>query len=302
MDRDPYEVLGVAKTATQDEIKNVYRKLAKAHHPDLNPGKKEAERKFKEIATAYEQVGTPEARAKFDRGEAEQTEQARTARSGPSYYETQREGGRYTSDLGGGFGGMGDDLFESIFRQAREPRQQASGEDQLYRMDVDFRDAILGAEKEITLPSGKKLKVQIPPGIENNQRLRFRGQGGPGIGKGPPGDAYVEIHVTPSKEFRRQAMNLESDLSVSLDEALLGGEVRVPTVDGTVMLRIPPYSNTGTKLRVRGKGVADPKGNSRGDQIVTLKVMLPKTPDPELERAIRQWADSHRDDPRERSA
>lgn len=308
--KDPYQSLGLSKQATQDDIKNAYRALAKKYHPDLNPGNKEAEKKFKDIASAYEFIGTPEARAKFDRGETPEQmqeqqqqhyERARTrqSRSGPFYYNTQQEGGRYSQSFGED-PGMGD-IFENLFRQARggSTRTQGSslaGEDQLYQMEIDFKDSILGADREITLPSGKKLQIKIPPGIDTGKRLRFRGQGGPGAGNGPAGDAYIEITVRPLPGFRRVGNNVESELPISFIEGILGAEVQVPTLDGSVMLKIPAGVSTGSRLRIRGKGVAAPK--DPGDQIVVLKVTLPKQVNPELQDAVRAWAEKYSYNPR----
>jgi DnaJ-class molecular chaperone len=307
--KDPYQTLGLSKQATQDDIRNAYRAMAKKYHPDLNPGNKEAEKKFKDVAAAYELLGTPETRAKFDRGETPEQmqeqqqryqEQARSSqRAGPFYYNTQQEGGRYSQSFGEDLG-MGD-IFENLFRQSRRGSSRAQGgdlpgEDQLYQMEIDFKDSILGADREITLPTGKKLQIKIPPGIDTGKRLRFRGQGGPGAGSGPAGDAYIEVTVRPLAGFKRVGKNVESELPISFIEGLLGAEVQVPTVDGSVMLKIPPGVSTGSRLRIRGKGVASPK--DPGDQIVVLKVALPKHLNPELLAAVRAWEGKYSYNPR----
>lgn len=287
----PYQILGVAKTATQDEIKNAYRALAKKLHPDLNPGNKQAEKKFKDIASAYEKIGTAEERAKFDRGETEEQqaeEAARGYRGGgpqgrarnPFYYETQQNGGRYSSQFEGDFGE--GDFFENLFHQARSRRSQP--QDETYQMEIDFRDAILGAEKEIILGGKKKLRVKIPPGVETGKKLRFAGQGT------NSGDAYVEIRVKPSERFKRVGNNIEIEWPVGLAKAVLGGELEVPTVDGMVNLTVPSGVSSGAKLRVKGKGVPL-AGDTRGDQIVILSIKLPKKIDPELKEAIRKWSE-----------
>jgi DnaJ-class molecular chaperone len=303
--KNPYEILGVQKTATQDEIKTAYRKLAKKFHPDLNPGNKTAEEKFKEINSANDLIGDPALRAKFDNGEIDASGAAKAPPGygygggapgeNPFYYQTQQGGGRYSS----AFDGMDSDIFESIFRNARGGGVNFAGEDRNYRLEVDFRDAILGAEREITLPGGKKLSVKIPAGIETGKKLRFKGLGEPGVGKGSPGDAYVEITVRPSKVYQREGKNLSMELPVSLHEAILGAEVRVPTLDSAVLLKIPPGSNTGSKLRVRGKGVSAASAADRGDLIVTLKVVLPTNIDPELKAAMEAWSKNHSYNPRE---
>lgn len=288
--KDPYQVLGVSKSATQDEIRNAYRAIAKKNHPDLNAGNKEREAKFKDAAEAYERIGTPEARAKFDRGETQEAfAGAQGARGRPFYYETQGSGESRYGNMG-----FDEDFFENLFRQAGQGRGgrrgDFSGEDHLYQMEVDFRDAALGAEREITLPGDKKLQIRIPAGVESGARLRFKGQGGPGAGRGAPGDAYVEIHVREHPGFQRRGKDIESEVPVTFFEALTGAEIQVPTIDGSVSLKIPAGVSSGSRLRVRGKGIAQ-KSGERGDQIVSLKVVMPKNPPPELQRAAAEWKD-----------
>jgi len=289
MKPDPYSTLGVSKTATQDEIKSAYRKLAKKYHPDFNPGKKEAEKKFKDISAAYELVGTPEQRAKFDRGEFnEPPPHSQHRGQGPFYYETHGPSG------GGGHYWADDDIFDSFFGgKGRGSRGvNFKGQDISYQMEVDFRDAVLGAEREITLADGKRISVKIPPGIETGKKLRFQGLGESGVGSGSPGDAYVEVIVRDSPIFKRVGFDLESELLVTLAEAVLGAEVKVPTIDGSIMLKVPSGSNTGSKLRVKGKGVVQSSSN-RGDLLVSLKVILPSKVDPELKEAIKIWSEKH---------
>lgn len=301
MNKTPYEILGVTSTASADDIKNAYRKLAKKFHPDLNPGNKDAEKKFKEINGANELIGSPESRAKYDRGESEaQQERASGAGGGrgPFYSQTQQGGGRYSSS----FEGMDDEMFQSIFGRmgGRASRQSEDmpGEDALYQMEIDFKDAVLGAEREITLPGGKRLRVKIPAGVESGVKLRFSGQGEVGRGKGPAGDAYVQLNVRPSKLFRREKNDLEIELPVSLSEAVLGGEVKVPTVDGWVLLKIPPQVSSGQRLRIPGKGVPSVGGGKRGDQFVVLKVITPTELDADFKLAVESWSKRQPFDPR----
>jgi DnaJ-class molecular chaperone len=295
MNQDPYKVLGVSKSADQDAIKTAYRKLAKKYHPDLNPGNTKAEKKFKEISEAYRLIGTPENREKFDRGEFEYMDAQQTGkRQGPFYYQTQQEGGRYTES----FGDLGKDIFESIFRGAGAEELNLRGGDHFYQMEIDFKDAVLGAKREITLMNGKKLLVKIPPGIETGKKLRFAGAGEPGVGKAPAGDVYVDVLVRPSPIFSRSGNDLEMELPVSLTEAILGGEVEIPTLDQPVILKIPPGVNTGTRLRVKEKGGVDPAHKTRGNLIVILKVILPSQIDPELKEAVQKWSQTHPYDPR----
>jgi len=333
MMKDPYQILGVSKTATQDEIKSAYRNLAKKLHPDLNPGNKAVEEKFKDISLAYERIGTAEARAKFDRGETpeQQQEQAQEqarryaeaqARAsqggrGPFYHDTQQDGGRYSYSFGGDMGG--DDFFENLFKAAGQTgrtrgahgsrdyynkgqRQEGMtddfpGQDRLYQMSVDFKDAVLGTEREITLPNGKRLHVKIPAGVETGTKLRFKNQGDPGIGNGPPGDAYVEITVRPLQGFKRTGFDIETEVAVSFIEAILGAEIKVPTLEGHVMLKVPPGVSTGSRLRIKGKGVASIK--EKGDQIVSIKIVMPKKNDPSLESAIKELSQKYSYNPRE---
>ncbi|OFZ23016.1 MAG: hypothetical protein A2X94_12925 [Bdellovibrionales bacterium GWB1_55_8] len=284
MSLDPYQVLGVSRSASQDDIKSAYRKLARKLHPDLNPGNKEAEKRFKEISLAYDLIGTAEKRTKFERGEAEEELlRKRRAESGPFYYETQQgQAGRYSKmfeeDLGA-------DFFDSLFRQqAKAEAQQA-----LYSLAIDFKESVLGGERELLLPKGRKIRIQIPPGVRTGTRLRY-------------GDLLIELEVRESDLFHRKGNDLEIDFPLSLSEAILGGEVKVPTVDGPVSLKVPPGVNTGSRLRLRGKGVPDSKTGKRGDQFVKVQIMLPERVDQELEKAIREWSTNHAYDPRGRRA
>jgi DnaJ-class molecular chaperone len=284
-------VLGISANATPDEIKSAYRNLAKKFHPDLNPGNKSAETRFKEISAAYELIGTPEDRAKFDRGESEAA-QAQQPRSGPFYHETQAGGGRYSQ----GFGGMDDDFFSSIFEKMGRggsgfhSASDTRGEDVHYQMEVSFRDAVLGGEREITLPGGKKIRVKIPAGVQSGTKLRLAGLGEPGAGKAPIGDAYVELNVLPSPLFKREGNDLEIEVPISVSEAILGAEVKVPTVDGPVLLKVPPGASSGKKLRLSGKGVLNNSTGKRGDQYVVLKLISPPNADSEIKQAVQAWA------------
>jgi DnaJ-class molecular chaperone len=304
MNANPYDTLGVAKTATPDDIKNAYRNLAKKFHPDLNPGNKRAEAKFKEINAAYELLGTPEMKAKYDSGEIDNQGQQAHAQQGPSrgaergpyYNETQQQGGggRYSF-----YGNSDNDFYDSIFGNLRNQRAaNVAPEDITYLMEVEFPDSIVGNQKEISLPNGKKLQVKIPAGIESGTKMRFRGQGTPAEGTAPAGDLYIQVQVKPSRSFRRVGKDVEVEIPVSINEAVLGGEIKVPTVSGSVMLKIPAGVSSGAKLRVRGKGVAGKTPQESGDQIVALKVVLPEKVDPELELAMRTWSEKHAYDPR----
>jgi DnaJ-class molecular chaperone len=282
---DPYTILGVKKDASQDEIQKAYRRLAKKLHPDLNPGDRQAEERFKEISAAYDLLGDQAKRSRFDRGEIDASGMERPQQR---YYRDFAEGGAYASDAGfADFEGM-DDILSQIFGRERRAGMRMRGEDVRYRLELDFIDAINGGKRQITLPDGSVLDVNIPPGTRDGQILRLRGKGRPGTGGGPPGDALVEIEVRPHRLFMRKGDDIHLNLPISLDEAVLGGKVKVPTPSGPVTMTVPKWANTGTVLRLKGKGVPRIDG-SRGDEFVTLKVMLPEKPDPELEKFIAQW-------------
>jgi DnaJ-class molecular chaperone len=294
---DPYQTLGVSREATQDEIRKAYRRLAKKNHPDLNPGDKGAEARFKEIASAYDIVGDEKKRARFDKGEIDA--------SGAERQQPEREFYRQHAEAGPGFKyerrweGTGpedqEDLFAEIFGR-RGTRTTARGPDLGYTMSVEFIEAINGAKKRVVMADGKALDITIPAGLKDGQTLRLRGQGQPGFGGGEPGDALVEIHVKPHPIFRREGNNIRSTLPVTPGEALAGAKVRVETVSGPVELGIPKGSNTGRILRLRGKGV--PSTAAKGDHLVELQVVLPDRPDDELVRCVTEWETKHPYDPR----
>jgi DnaJ-class molecular chaperone len=282
---DPYKILGVKKDASQDEIQKAYRRLAKKLHPDLNPGNKQAEERFKEISAAYDLLSDLDKRARFDRGEIDASGMERPQQR---YYRDFAEGGAYASDAGfADFGGM-DDILSQIFTRERRADMRMRGADVRSRLELDSLHAINGGKRQITLPDGSVLDVNIPPGTHDGQILRLRGKGRPGMGGGPPGDALVEIEVRPHRLFTRKGDDIHLDLPISLREAVLGGKVKVPTPSGSVTVTVPKWANTGTVLRLKGKGVPRIDG-SKGDEFITLNVMLPEKPDPELEKFVAQW-------------
>lgn len=286
MAADPYTVLGVKKGASQDDIQKAYRRLAKKLHPDLNPGNKHAEEQFKEVSAAYDLLNDPEKRVRFDRGEIDESGAERPRYR---YYRDFSEDSPYTSDAGFEDFVGADDILSQIFgRRAGRGNIRMRGSDVHYRLSLDFLDAINGGKQHITLPDGTALDVNIPPGTRDGQVLRLRGKGQPGIGGGQHGDALVEIEVRPHRIFTRKGDDIHVELPISLREAVLGGKIRVPTPSGPVTMTVPKWSNTGTVLRLKGKGVPRQDGR-RGDELVTLKVMLPEEPDPELEKFIARW-------------
>jgi len=301
--RDPYEVLGVGRSASDGEIKKAYRKLAKELHPDLNPDDQKTAERFKEVSAAYKILGDSELRGKFDRGEigADGREQAQ--------YHYEYAGGR-RAGAGDGFAGFDfssidpEDIFGEFFsnmRGARRPQggpragrasAQRKGADRTYKITISFLDAAKGATRRITLPSGKMLDVKIPSGIDTGQQIRLKGQGHPGTAGAAAGDALVEVDVSPHPRFRRDGNDIVMELPLTLPEAVLGARIQVPTIDGKVALKIPKGANNEQKLRLKGKGIAG-KGGKRGDQYVVLRIELPPEPDAELEDLVRKWAEAH---------
>ena len=289
MAKDPYQTLGVARTASDDEIRAAYRKLAKKYHPDLNAGDKTAEETFKSVTAAYELLDDPKLRARYDAGEIDANGQPRMGRQ---FEWTTANGGapRGTPD----FEDIGDIFHEFLggYRSARGragtgtgrgARFAVKGADVKYTMDADFLDAVLGAKKRVTMHDGRVLDIAIPKGLKDGQTLRLKGQGLAGGFGGEAGDALVEVHVRSHPMFKREGDDIKLEVPVSLREAVLGGKVEVPTIHGPVTVTIPKHSNTGLTLRLKGKGI------NEGDEFVTLKVMLPKTIDRELEQFLARW-------------
>jgi len=294
---DPYKTLGVSQGASADEIKKAYRKLAKKLHPDVNPGNKKVETQFKEATAAYDLLSDAEKRRKFDAGEIDENGNARGwggggrgwgGATGPG--AGARRGPR-AADVGVD-DSFAEDLFRDFFnfnRGGQRPGVKMRGADVTYKAEVAFLEAARGAKKRLTLSDGKTLDITIPPGTVDGQSLRLKGQGLPGQGGAPNGDAYVEIGVKAHAYFEREGSDILLECPISLGEAVLGGQITVPTIDGNVSLKVPKGSNTGTQLRLKAKGVSDGKGG-RGDQYVRFVVVLPRQMDSELEQAVERWA------------
>ena len=300
---DPYSALGVAKTASADDIRKAFRKLAKKHHPDLNPGNKAAEAKFKEISQANELLSDPEKRRRFDAGEIDATGQERPPRG---FYRDQAEGagGAKYQRAGGheAFVDMGG-IFSEMFGERRGFGGGFPGGDMgsmpvTYTLAVPFLVAARGGKQRVTLPNGKTLDIDVPEGATDGQTLRLKGQGMPGGEGRPAGDAYVELQIQPHAFFEARDNNVHVELPVTITEAALGGKVKVPTVGGPVMLNVPSGSNTGSSLRLKGRGLLDIKSGQRGDQYVKLKVVLPDKPDDKLKAFLETWEAGRTHDPR----
>jgi DnaJ-class molecular chaperone len=298
MTKDPYEILGVQKTDSEAAIRSAYRKLAKTHHPDVNPGKTEAAERFKEISAAYDILSDKDKRARYDRGEIDAAGNEVPPQR-PFYREYGDSAGREKYRAQAGFD---DEDLQSIFAQgfggraaggAGGRRFSMRGQDAQYHLTVDFLDAVNGTTRRVTLPDGRTLDVRIPAGVRDGQIIRLRGQGMPGIGDGAPGDALVEITVAPHPLFRREGDDIIVELSVTLQEAVLGTSLEVPTIKGPVRLTVPPNSGTGTRLRLRGRGV-----EGKGHQYVELHPVLPPEEEPELAEFLRTWEPRHPFNPR----
>lgn len=316
MSDDPYEILGVPRDASQDEIKKAYRKKAKALHPDLHPGDKTKQDEFKAVGSAYDILGDAEKRRRFDAGEIDASGHDRPERRYYHQYAGADPQGRYES--ASGFGDFEDvsDIFADYFgarargsggngagdfgtdpHGARGSRFSVRGGDVRYHLDVDFLDAARGAGRTVPLPNGGTIGLTIPAGVRDGQTLRLKGKGRPGMGGGPPGDALIEIAIRPHPLFTRDGNDIEVELPVSFDEAVLGGKVEVPTISGRVTMTVPAGASSGQRLRLKGKGIKPAKG-AAGDQQVRLKIVLPDKIDPEMEEIARRWRAHVRHDPR----
>ncbi|MGF1619362.1 MAG: DnaJ C-terminal domain-containing protein [Rhodomicrobiaceae bacterium] len=305
---DPYTVLGVPRDASQDDIRKAYRRLAKKNHPDLNPGNEEAEKRFKEVSAAYGIIGNEEKRARFDRGEIDESgaerpperqyyRQSAEAEPGFKYYSWSSEGGG--EDMG--------DIFSDLFRNAGRGGAGGGtgrgfpipGADLTYTLTVDFLDAVNGGKKTVTMPDGQQLSITIPAGLKDGQTLRLLGKGQAGLNGGEPGDALVTINVSDHPVFERDGDTIRSGLDITLNEALSGAKVRAATVSGAVNVTVPKNANTGHTLRLRGKGVMNRSTGKRGDHMIELRIKLPAEPDEELRQLIADWEAKHPYHPRE---
>jgi DnaJ-class molecular chaperone len=312
--RDPYDVLGVSKSASAADIKKAYRQLAKKYHPDRNKDDVKAKERFAEINTAYEIVGDEKKKAQYDRGEIGADGKPRgfegfgagagqggfsrawrSAGAGPGANQ------HFEFNVGGQGGGGFDpsDLFADLFggRRRAQPTPER-GEDVAATATVPLETAAKGGSARVILPSGRTLEVKVPAGVEDGQHIRLRGQGQPGGRGGEPGDALVTVKIAPHPYFKPEGRDLRLDLPVTIYEAALGAKVQTPTLDGKVELAVPAGSNGGRVLRLRGKGLPQTESKPAGDLYVTLKLMLPEEPDAEFEARLRDLRERHHYDPR----
>jgi len=285
--KDPYSVLGVPKSSSDAELKKTYRTLAKKLHPDINSGDEKIAERFKEVSAAYALLRDKELRARYDRGEIN-PDGSEKGFAGGGF--NPRSGGMNSGRFGDGFDP--EEIFASIFGGGRRPQQPRprKGQDRAYLLKVDFLDAVKGGKKPLTLANNKSLNVTIPKNVKEGQKIRLKGQGEDGMNGGPAGDAIIEISINKHAFFRCEGNDIHLDLPITLKEAVLGEKVNIPTIDGKVAMTIPKGSSSGRMMRLKGKGAADPKGGTQGDQYVKLQIMLPDEPDEALEKAIKKWA------------
>ncbi len=293
---DPYATLGVERTASAKEIRAAWRRLVKASHPDLHPGDPQAEARFKRVSAAWDLLGDPERRARFDRGEIDASGAEAPQPQWWRQHAEQEGAERYHA--GGGFDDFADmsDVFSELFRRRGEagPRR---GRDLRLRLELDFLDAVRGARPRVELPGAGRLEIPVPAGVREGEVLRLAGLGEPGPGGGPAGDALVEVAVRPHPVFLREGDDIRLELPITLYEAVLGGKVEVPTVRGRVTMTVPKGASGGKVLRLRGKGVKA-AGRPAGDQLVTLRIVAPEAADEELVRFMEGWRERRPYDPR----
>lgn len=322
--RDLYSILGISRGADQGAIKRAYRAKAKEYHPDRNKNNPAVAEKFKEISAAYSILGDEDQRGRYDRGEIDEKGNAKAPGSGAGF---GGQGGGFS----GGYTRTGarnhwsdsfefeetEDLMNEFWRfsgsrkrgsksssGSTDSRQSSSrrssssesgikrrGLDITYETTVGFEEAITGGKRRINLSDGRTIDIKIPPGIQDGQVVRLSGQGGPGFGGAPKGDALVEVRVAPHPYFTRDGLDIHLELPIAVDEAVLGGDIEVPTPSGRLTVRIPKNSSSGQRLRLKGKGVK--KGGNSGHIFVTLKVMMPKDRDLDLEQAIKAWSEGN---------
>lgn len=302
MAEDPYAILGVPRGATDDDIRRAFRKLAKECHPDLHPGNASAAERFKRLTGANDIVGDPDKRRQYDAGLIDASGEPRRG-----YQRAHHHAGEaFHRGPAGGSGRRFDgfpfgEVFSDIFGDVRQGRSHGRGEhgrgqDVRYTLEVDFLEAVAGAKKRVTLPEGGTLDLTVPEAVADHQVLRLRGKGSPGLPGGAAGDALVEIIVRPHALFRRSGDDLLIEVAITIDEAVLGGKIDVPTATGRVALTIPKGTSSGRVFRLKGKGVKAAAGG-HGDQLVTVRIVLPETIDESLGYFLSEWRQKHKYDP-----
>lgn len=296
---DPYEVLGVAKGAADDDIRRAYRKLAKELHPDLNPSDSKAAERFQKVSAAYDILGDPPKRRQFDLGQIDASGEPRRN------FHYARNGARSdaASSRPGGAGRYAfSDIFEDVVFKYRNERPDwkssfRSGQDVRYTLEVDFLEAVTGVRKRVTLPEGGVLDLTVPEGVRDQQVLRLKGRGNSSPGGGEPGDALVEIKVRAHPNFKRVDDDIHVEVPITLDEAVLGGKIEVATVSGRVNLSLPKATSSGRVFRLREQGVKNVSTGEKGDQLVTVRIVMPKEVDDELAYFFNVWRQDNSYDP-----
>jgi DnaJ-class molecular chaperone len=289
---DPYVVLGVPRDASDEDIRRVFRKLAKELHPDVRPGDKTAAERFKRVSVAYELLGDPVKRRRYDRGEIDATGEPRRA------YAHGGQGARTRWQTGGG---DDFDIFDVFggYRPGRNARPAPiRGQDARYTLEIEFLEALGGVKKRVTLPEGGILDLVVPEGVADGQVLRLKGKGAAGMRGGEPGDALVELKVKPHAQFKRVGDDIIIEAPISIDEAVLGARIEVPTPTGRVQVTIPKGTSSGRVFRLRGKGVKNTTTGTSGDQLVNVRIELPETIDDNLAYFLGEWRQKYGYDPR----
>ncbi len=304
MGKDLYNILGVTKSATKAEIKSAYHKLARKYHPDVNKDNPSAAEKFKEVSAAYDILGDDEKRKKYDNneidGDGKPTGFGAGFNGGGNPFG---QGGFYSSsggqnanfdfssifgdDIFSAFSGGSQGTYQGFGGGARRPRK---GEDITYTMRIDFLTAVRGGERQVTL-GGRSINVKIPSGTIDGQTLRLKGLGGTGHYNGENGDVLITLNVDKHPYFGLEGQNITMELPITVKEAVLGAKITVPTIDGQVAVKIPPYAGSGDKLRLKGKGIKN--RNGQGDQLITLKIVAPRNKNSELEKVLQTMPDEN---------
>ncbi|MCA8995903.1 MAG: J domain-containing protein [Planctomycetaceae bacterium] len=310
--QDYYQTLGVSRSATQDEIRKAFKKIARENHPDVKPDDKAAAQRFKDAAEAYDVLGDEEKRKKYDQFGANWKHFKDGAGPQPGggggYYgpDPFRQGGPVDIDLQDLFGGSGvvdlGDLLGGMFGGGRARHRAARGQDVTTSIQVPFHTAAEGGNYDLTLSRGGKtetLSVKIPAGMEDGKAIRLGGQGEPGMGGGPAGDLLVTIKVAAHPYFQRDGQNLLVEVPVSITEAALGAKIDVPTLnEGLLTMTLPPGTSSGAKLRLKGKGLPHPRTGQRGDELVQIKIIPPKDLDDRSREILQEFAERNPEDPR----
>lgn len=289
---DPYSLLGLARGASDEEVRSAFRRLAKSCHPDLHPGDKAAADRFKSLSAAYEIVGDPERRRQYDAGLID-------ARGEPVRQPYANPAGAYS-------GGTFSDVFNDFFSDSAWPGARANarpgfhvrGQDVRYTLEVAFLEAVTGTKKRVTMPEGGVLDLTVPEGVSDGQVLRLKGKGKPGFGGGEAGDALVEIHVKSHPDFQRVGDDIHMSLPVSLDEAVLGGKIEVATPTGRLQLTLPKGTSSGRVFRVKGKGAHSGTTGKHGALLITVRIVMPDEIDEGLAYFISEWRKKHPYNPR----